>query len=144
MYMSIVGSVVECSPATRAARVRFPDDASYFSFAHCLFFTWFFHCPFFHHMVSEKICGANLIWLLSLCVLSAKSVQFRRISRSISSYMLKFHTTDPGNFKLFVFSSINKSNFMKYSGNTSQNTQSTVWKRRISNPRRDSNPQSPA
>ena len=27
---SIVGSVVECSPATRAARVRFPDDAVYF------------------------------------------------------------------------------------------------------------------
>ena len=26
---SIVGSVVECSPATRAARVRFPDDAKY-------------------------------------------------------------------------------------------------------------------
>jgi hypothetical protein len=26
-YLSIVGSVVECSPATRAARVRFPDDA---------------------------------------------------------------------------------------------------------------------
>ncbi len=26
--LSIVGSVVECSPATRAARVRFPDDAS--------------------------------------------------------------------------------------------------------------------
>uniref|UniRef100_A0A0K2SZ99 Uncharacterized protein n=1 Tax=Lepeophtheirus salmonis TaxID=72036 RepID=A0A0K2SZ99_LEPSM len=26
----IVGSVVECSPATRAARVRFPDDAMYF------------------------------------------------------------------------------------------------------------------
>ena len=25
----IVGSVVECSPATRAARVRFPDDASF-------------------------------------------------------------------------------------------------------------------
>ena len=25
--MGIVGSVVECSPATRAARVRFPDDA---------------------------------------------------------------------------------------------------------------------
>ena len=25
--LSIVGSVVECSPATRAARVRFPDDA---------------------------------------------------------------------------------------------------------------------
>jgi hypothetical protein len=27
---SIVGSVVECSPATRAARVRFPDDANLF------------------------------------------------------------------------------------------------------------------
>ena len=31
-HVSIVGSVVECSPATRAARVRFPDDAvSFFS-----------------------------------------------------------------------------------------------------------------
>ena len=29
-HVSIVGSVVECSPATRAARVRFPDDASFF------------------------------------------------------------------------------------------------------------------
>ena len=29
-YVGIVGSVVECSPATRAARVRFPDDADYF------------------------------------------------------------------------------------------------------------------
>ena len=28
--MGIVGSVVECSPATRAARVRFPDDANFF------------------------------------------------------------------------------------------------------------------
>ena len=27
---SIVGSVVECSPATRAARVRFPDEANFF------------------------------------------------------------------------------------------------------------------
>ena len=27
LSVSIVGSVVECSPATRAARVRFPDDA---------------------------------------------------------------------------------------------------------------------
>lgn len=27
LRQSIVGSVVECSPATRAARVRFPDDA---------------------------------------------------------------------------------------------------------------------
>ena len=26
-YICTVGSVVECSPATRAARVRFPDDA---------------------------------------------------------------------------------------------------------------------
>ena len=30
--LSIVGSVVECSPAMRAARVRFPDDASTFLF----------------------------------------------------------------------------------------------------------------
>ena len=30
---SIVGSVVECSPATRAARVRFPDDAITFESA---------------------------------------------------------------------------------------------------------------
>ena len=30
VYASIVGSVVECSPATRAARVRFPDDADSF------------------------------------------------------------------------------------------------------------------
>ena len=29
-HPSIVGSVVECSPATRAARVRFPDDAKCF------------------------------------------------------------------------------------------------------------------
>ena len=29
-HLSIVGSVVECSPATRAARVRFPDDAKSF------------------------------------------------------------------------------------------------------------------
>ncbi len=29
-HCSIVGSVVECSPATRAARVRFPDDAVIF------------------------------------------------------------------------------------------------------------------
>ena len=29
--MGIVGSVVECSPATRAARVRFPDDATFCS-----------------------------------------------------------------------------------------------------------------
>ena len=31
-HESIVGSVVECSPATRAARVRFPDDALVFDF----------------------------------------------------------------------------------------------------------------
>jgi hypothetical protein len=39
----IVGSVVECSPATRAARVRFPDDAKYFfssSIVHISKLTW--------------------------------------------------------------------------------------------------------
>ena len=30
IHLSIVGSAVECSPATRAARVRFPDDAKSF------------------------------------------------------------------------------------------------------------------
>ena len=40
--VSIVGSVVECSPATRAARVRFPDDATVFFFylRHQLHFVW--------------------------------------------------------------------------------------------------------
>ena len=38
LYRRIVGSVVECSPATRAARVRFPDDAnSFFSSSDFLF-----------------------------------------------------------------------------------------------------------
>ena len=32
-YLCIVGSVVECSPATRAARVRFPDDANFYDFS---------------------------------------------------------------------------------------------------------------
>ena len=36
-YRSIVGSVVECSPATRAARVRFPDDAVLFFFCRSKF-----------------------------------------------------------------------------------------------------------
>ena len=33
IYLRIVGSVVECSPATRAARVRFPDDAIILKYA---------------------------------------------------------------------------------------------------------------
>jgi hypothetical protein len=40
---SIVGSVVECSPATRAARVRFPDDADIFfrmPLVTCLQYHW--------------------------------------------------------------------------------------------------------
>ena len=32
VYVSIGGSVVECSPATRAARVRFPADAHFCQF----------------------------------------------------------------------------------------------------------------
>ena len=32
LYVSIGGSVVECSPATRAARVRFPADAHFCQF----------------------------------------------------------------------------------------------------------------
>ena len=45
LHVSIVGSVVECSPATRAARVRFPDDANFFS------------C-FGKHKVEEKVLEA--------------------------------------------------------------------------------------
>ena len=39
LHLSIVGSVVECSPATRAARVRFPDDAKKF-FYFLIIFTY--------------------------------------------------------------------------------------------------------
>ena len=41
--ISIVGSVVECSPATRAARVRFPDDANFFTTS-CQGFNVLFLC----------------------------------------------------------------------------------------------------
>ena len=40
---SIIGSVVECLPATQAARVRFQDDAEYILF--CIFY----HTPFLHN-----------------------------------------------------------------------------------------------
>ena len=50
MSSSIVGSVVECSPATRAARVRFPDDANFSALN-------FFHS---HHQVSVLIVSKNL------------------------------------------------------------------------------------
>ena len=43
LSVSIVGSVVECSPATRAARVRFPDDAT-FCFRICFFAYTYFSC----------------------------------------------------------------------------------------------------
>ncbi len=50
---SIVGSVVECSPATRAARVRFPDDAHFFLtrlnkqlLVTPIFYAWnYWYCP---------------------------------------------------------------------------------------------------
>ncbi len=50
---SIVGSVVECSPATRAARVRFPDDAN-------IFFLLF---SFFTVIFSIKDCPITNIFL---------------------------------------------------------------------------------
>jgi len=37
---SIIGSVVECSPATRAARVQFPDDADCFVFRNIVLFSF--------------------------------------------------------------------------------------------------------
>ena len=42
-HLSIVGSVVECSPATRAARVRFPDDAKSFILSDLLPLTQLYH-----------------------------------------------------------------------------------------------------
>ncbi len=61
---SIVGSVVECSPATRAARVRFPDDANPFflififsSFMmerNNLFLTLSLHCPYINMITSGQ------------------------------------------------------------------------------------------
>ena len=53
----IVGSVVECSPATRAARVRFPDDAS------DIFFHFFFPSSLFLPSLA-LICFPSLLWLL--------------------------------------------------------------------------------
>ena len=54
---SIVGSVVECSPATRAARVRFPDDANFSP--HNFFHS---HQPVLigHTIMCCKICHKNL------------------------------------------------------------------------------------
>ncbi len=47
LHRSIVGSVVECSPATRAARVRFPDDARlFFLFSDSKYFQYFSICSF--------------------------------------------------------------------------------------------------
>ena len=71
----IVGSVVECSPATRAARVRFPDDA-YFSYfkipppvirnhCRCLNFQLYFS-----PMILCKNCLATLPSLLSTVQMS--------------------------------------------------------------------------
>ena len=53
---SIVGSVVECSPATRAARVRFPDDAN-------LFFFTYTQPPSAHHLPE---CKVHLLGVLGL------------------------------------------------------------------------------
>jgi hypothetical protein len=57
---SIVGSVVECSPATRAARVRFPDDAKYIfglNFGIFIFgiFRIFFQIFFFENVLSGNL-----------------------------------------------------------------------------------------
>ena len=54
--ISIVGSVVECSPATRAARVRFPDDAN-------LFFFTYTQPPSAHHLPE---CKVHLLGVLGL------------------------------------------------------------------------------
>ena len=53
--MSNVGSVVECSPATRAARVRFPDVASFLLFFLHILYQTDAHVNFQVWLVGESI-----------------------------------------------------------------------------------------
>ena len=59
-HLSIVGSVVECSPATRAARVRFPDDAKSFCF-----------------LISKLIFSTKPTYFLILLKFDGKIVNFK-------------------------------------------------------------------
>ena len=61
--ISIGGSVVECSPATRAARVRFPADAIAFFFTHAaqhLNETPFLKIKFFHNVKIKNYIFTNV------------------------------------------------------------------------------------
>ena len=72
---SIVGSVVECSPATRAARVRFPDDAVHFwlFFIFVLFpqYIIFFMCKISLRSQVSCICNVSTQGLFSQLVKAA-------------------------------------------------------------------------
>ena len=59
LIVSIVGSVVECSPATRAARVRFPDDASLFVSPKLTEITW--QSPKMQILYYEYFCFMKLL-----------------------------------------------------------------------------------
>ena len=70
---SIVGSVVECSPATRAARVRFPDDANiFFHFLHLGIWTIFLF-PLLTYI--QNIC--HILWSITWLLAHPKYQQYR-------------------------------------------------------------------
>ena len=73
-YMSNVGSVVECSPATRAARVRFPDVAIYIFLLHfhnsLVLNLLHFEC--LYSSVAEHLCckpggESSILWRFNCC-----------------------------------------------------------------------------
>ena len=78
---SIVGSVVECSPATRAARVRFPDDAN-------LFFFPYTQPPSAHHLPGCSVYS----WGCLVLKLRKKVLETRGIDPR-TSHMLSERST---------------------------------------------------
>ena len=71
--VSIGGSVVECSPATRAARVRFPDDANiFFHFLHLGIWTIFLF-PLLTYL--QNIC--HILWSITWLLAHPKYQQYR-------------------------------------------------------------------
>ena len=56
---SIGGSVVECSPATRAARVRFPADATQF---YSVIFQFYSPSPLVNHLYQD-VYTHSITWL---------------------------------------------------------------------------------
>ena len=71
LYVSIVGSVVEFSPATREARVQFPDDAIIFfegcnynivQTSTCIFFFY----QMYHEIAERRFILSSIIMDMNL------------------------------------------------------------------------------